>query len=153
MSEIKFNDQCVHVVFLGVPNVPGIAAEIFTALSQHPVSVNMVTQNTMRGGRSDLSFLIQKDKLDEMIPVCREVSEKIGGQGVSFATEIAAITVNLKSPEDSAHILAKIFKALASVNVNIEIINSTSDSAIFIVSLTKAHEGLEALKTILGAEK
>ena len=47
MSEIKFNDQCVHVVFLGVPNVPGIAAEIFTALSQHPVSVTMVTQNTM----------------------------------------------------------------------------------------------------------
>ena len=150
MSEIKFNDKCVHVVFLGVPNVPGIAAEIFTTLSQHSVSVNMVTQNTMRGGRSDLSFLIDKEKLDEIIPVCREISEKIGGQGVSFATEVAAITVNLKSPENSAKTLAKIFKALASVNVNIEIINSTSESAIFIVSLTKAHEGLKELRETLG---
>ena len=153
MSDIKFNDNCVHVVFLGVPNVPGIAAEIFSALSQHSVSVSMVTQNTMRGGRSDLSFLIQKDKLDEMIPVCREISEKVEAQGVSFATEVAAITVKLKSPEDSAHTLAKIFKALASVNVNIEIINSTSESAIFIVSLTKAHEGLEELEKTLGAGK
>lgn len=150
MSEIKFNDKCVHVVFLGVPNVPGIAAEIFTTLSQHSVSVNMVTQNTMRGGRSDLSFLIDKEKLDEIIPVCREISEKIEGQGVSFATEVAAITVNLKSPENSAKTLAKIFKALASVNVNIEIINSTSESAIFIVSLTKAHEGLKELRKKLG---
>ncbi|MBR0079125.1 MAG: ACT domain-containing protein [Synergistaceae bacterium] len=150
MSEIKFNDKCVHVVFLGVPNVPGIAAEIFTTLSQHSVSVNMVTQNTMRGGRSDLSFLIDKEKLDEIIPVCREISEKIEGQGVSFATEVAAITVNLKSPENSAKTLAKIFKALASVNVNIEIINSTSESAIFIVSLTKAHEGLKELRETLG---
>ncbi|MBR0233699.1 MAG: ACT domain-containing protein [Synergistaceae bacterium] len=150
MSEIKFNDKCVHVVFLGVPNVPGIAAEIFTTLSQHSVSVNMVTQNTMRGGRSDLSFLIDKEKLDEIIPVCREISEKIEGQGVSFATEVAAITVNLKSPENSAKTLAKIFKALASVNVNIEIINSTSESAIFIVSLTKAQEGLTELRETLG---
>ena len=149
MSNIKFNDQCVHVVFLGLPNVPGIAAEIFNSLSEHSVGVFMVTQNTMRGGRSDLSFLIHKDKLDEIIPVCREAAEKVGGQGVSFATEVAAITVSLKSPADSAHTLAKIFKALASVNVNIEIINSTLDSAICIVSLTKAHEGLEALKKIL----
>ena len=146
MSKIAFNDECVHVVFLGLPNVPGIAAEIFGELSRHSVSVSMVTQNTMRGGRSDLSFLIRKDRLDEMIPVCREISERVGGQGVSFASEVAAITVSLDSPEDSAHTLAKMFRALASVKVNIEIINSTSESAIFIVSLTHAHEGLEALK-------
>lgn len=146
---ITFNDECVHVVFLGLPNVPGIAAEIFASLSASSVSVNMVTQNTMRGGRSDLSFLIPKDRLEEMIPLCREVSDRVGGQGVSFASEVASITVSLKSPADSAHVLAKIFKALASVNVNIEIINTTSESAIFIVSLTNAREGLEALKKAL----
>ncbi|MBQ7665391.1 MAG: ACT domain-containing protein [Synergistaceae bacterium] len=146
MTNINFNDDCVHVNFLGLPNVPGIAAEIFSALSERSVSVNMVTQNSMRGGRSDLSFLIRKDRLDEIISVCRDVAEHVGAQGVSFATEVAAITVKLESPADAAHTLAKIFKAIASVKVNIEIINSTSESVICIVSSTKAHEGLEALK-------
>ena len=146
MSDITFNENCVHVVFLGLPNVPGIAAEIFAALSAHFVEVSMVTQNTMRGGRSDLSFLIPEGRLDDVITVCREVSERVGGQGVSFASEIAAITIALKSPADSAHVLAKVFRTLASVNVNIEIINSTSESAICIVSRTRANEGLEALK-------
>lgn len=145
MSSIMFSDECVHVVFLGLPNVPGIAAEIFGELSKHSVGVSMVTQNTMRGGRSDLSFLIPKGRLDDVIPVCREVSERVGGQGVSFMSEVAAITVPLKSPADSAHVLAKVFSVLASVNVNIEIINSTSESAICIVSMTRAREGLEAL--------
>ena len=144
MSKIIFNDNCVHVVFLGVPNVPGIAAEIFSRLSENSVEVGMVTQNTMRGGRSDLSFLISKDRLDDVIPVCREAASKVGGQGVSFTTEVAAITVDLTS--DPAQTLSKIFAALAYVNVNIEIINSTSESAICIVSLTHAQEGLEALK-------
>ena len=146
MTNITFNDECVHVVFLGLPNVPGIAAEIFGALSANSVSVSMVTQNTMRGGRSDLSFLIGKDRLDEVITLCRELSERVGGQGVSFMTEIAAITVSLDSPDDAAGTLGKIFAALASVKVNIEIINSTSESAICIVSKTRANEGLEALK-------
>ncbi|MBQ7733384.1 MAG: ACT domain-containing protein [Synergistaceae bacterium] len=144
MSNIKFNDKCVHVIFLGLPNVPGVAAEIFNSLAANSVNVSMVTQNTMRGGRSDLSFLISKDRLDDMIPVCREVASKVGGQGVSFMTEIAAITVDLTS--DPAQTLAKIFTALASVNVNIEIINSTLEYAVCIVSLTRAKEGLEALK-------
>lgn len=147
MSSINFNDKCVHVIFLGLPNVPGVAAEIFNALSAKSVRVSMVTQNTMRGGRSDLSFLISKDRLDDMIPVCREVASKVGGQGVSFMTEIAAITVDLTS--DPAQTLAKIFTALASVNVNIEIINSTLESAVCIVSLTHAEEGVEALKKAL----
>lgn len=146
MSKITFNDECVHVVFLGLPNVPGIAAEIFATLSAHSVSVSMVTQNTMRGGRSDLSFLIRRDRLDDVITLCRELSERVGGQGVSFMTEIAAITVSLESPVDAAGTLAKIFAALASVKVNIEIINSTQESAICIVSRTHAQEGLDALK-------
>ncbi len=106
----------------------------------------MVTQNTMRGGRSDLSFLIPKERLDDVIPVCRGVSERVGGQGVSFMSEVAAITVALKSPADSASVLAKVFSVLASVNVNIEIINSTTESAICIVSKTHAREGLESLR-------
>ncbi|MBR1486865.1 MAG: ACT domain-containing protein [Synergistaceae bacterium] len=151
MSKIIFNDECVHVVFLGLPNVPGIAAEIFNELSRHSVEVNMVTQNTMRGGRSDLSFLINSKRLDEMIPVCREVSEKVGGQGVSFATEVAAITIGFENQSAAADTLAKIFATLASVGANIEIINSTSESAVCIVSITKAREGLEALEKVFGA--
>lgn len=150
MSNIIFNDECVHVVFLGVPNVPGIAAEIFNRLSELSINVSMVTQNTMRGGRSDLSFLIEKERLDDVIPVCRKISAHLGGQGVSFATEVAAITVGLNSPADAAHTLAKTFAALASVSANIEIINSTSESAICIVSSTKAREGLAALEKALG---
>lgn len=93
-----------------------------------------------------MSFLISRDRLDDVIPLCRELSERVGGQGVSFMTEIAAIGVNFASPEDAPGTLAEVFSALAASKVNIEIINSTQDSAICIVNRTKAQEGLDALK-------
>ena len=147
---IKINRECVHVVFLGLPNVPGVAAGIFNALSERDISVEMITQNTMRGGRADLSFLIRRDRLDEVIPLCREVSERAGAQGVSFATEIAAIAVPVSpggsGPSGAPQTLAKVFSALAGAGVNVEIINSSPESVICIVSLIHAEEGLRALR-------
>ena len=146
MSNIYFNSECVHVIFLGLPNVPGIAAGIFKSLAENNVAVDMVTQNTMRGGRSDLSFLISKDRLDDANRICRELCEKLSGQGVSFATEVAAIRVDIENSGDAAKTLAKIFSTLASAGVNIEIINSTPNSVMCVVNNTNALDGLKALK-------
>ncbi|MBQ3376832.1 MAG: ACT domain-containing protein, partial [Synergistaceae bacterium] len=62
--DIKLDKDCIHVVFLGLPNVPGVASKIFSTLAQNNFNFDMITQNTMRGGRSDVSFLINKNKLD-----------------------------------------------------------------------------------------
>ena len=174
--KIALDRDCIHAVLLGLPNVPGVAAGIFSALSERGVSVDMITQNTMRGGRSDLSFLLRRDRLEEVIPLCREISARAGAQGVSFATEVAAITVRMEVRTEARaaempRALEKIFSTLASAGANVEIINSTlsggngaqgpfpaeSESpciwvtVVCIVSLTRAEEGLTALREAFGA--
>ncbi len=146
MQNIKFNQDCVHVVFLGVPNVPGIAAEIFNGLSEHSIEILMITQNTMRGGRSDLAFLANKSQLDELMSSCRKISEAVGAQGVSFATEVAAINIALANTSEAAKILAKTFNALANAGINLEIINSSFESINCIISATDSQKALDALR-------
>lgn len=143
--DIKLDKDCIHVVFLGLPNVPGVASKIFSTLAQNNFNFDMITQNTMRGGRSDVSFLINKNKLDDVIPICRKLSDDIGAQGVSFATEIAAIKVNNNNSQEA---LVKMFNALANAGANIEIINATTESVIFIISLTHANSAFNALNKI-----
>ena len=143
--DIKLDKDCIHVVFLGLPNVPGVASKIFSTLAENNFNFDMITQNTMRGGRSDVSFLINKNKLDDVIPICRKLSDDIGAQGVSFATEIAAIKVNNNNSQES---LVKMFNALANAGANIEIINATTESVIFIISLTHADSAFNALNKI-----
>ena len=143
--DIKLDKDCIHVVFLGLPNVPGVASKIFSTLAQNNFNFDMITQNTMRGGRSDVSFLINKNKLDDVIPICRKLSDDIGAQGVSFATEIAAIKVNNNNSQEA---LVKMFNALANAGANIEIINATTESVIFIISLTHADSAFNDLNKI-----
>ena len=152
VDSIEIKRDCVHVVFLGLPNVPGIAAGVFKTLATAGVGVDMVTQNTMRGGRSDLSFLIQQNRLDQVIPLCCQISDNVGGQGVSFATEIAVLSVSIDKADAAAmsQVLSEMFSTLAGAGVNIEIINSTLASVMCIVSMTRADEGLKALKEAFG---
>lgn len=145
-DDVKLDKDCIHVVFLGLPNVPGVASRIFGTLAENNFNFDMITQNTMRGGRSDLSFLINKNRLDDVLPICRKLSDDIGAQGVSFATEIAAIKINLNNNAQAA--LVKMFNALANAGANIEIINATTESVIFIVGLRHADEGFDALNKI-----
>lgn len=145
---IELDKDCIHVVFLGLPNVPGVASGIFSALYENGLGVDMITQNTMRGGRSDLSFLIRKNRLDDVIPLCRKLSDDIGAQGVSFATEIASIKINLNNLKNVPDAFAKMFSALAAAGTNIEIINATPETVIFITSLTHADEGFKSLERV-----
>ena len=145
-DDVKLDKDCIHVVFLGLPNVPGVASRIFGTLAENNFNFDMITQNTMRGGRSDLSFLINKNRLDDVLPICRKLSDDIGAQGVSFATEIAAIKINLNNNAQAAFV--KMFNALANAGANIEIINATTESVIFIVGLRHADEGFDALNKI-----
>ena len=147
-ADIKLDKDCIHVVFLGLPNVPGVASRIFGTLAENNFNFDMITQNTMRGGRSDLSFLINKNRLDDVLPICRKLSDDIGAQSVSFATEIAAIKIKINLNNNAQDILVKMFNALANAGANIEIINATTESVIFIVSLRHADEGFNALNKI-----
>ena len=154
VESIEIKRDFAHVVFLGLPNVPGVAAGVFQSLFEHGVGVEMGTQNTMRGGRSDLSFLVRRDRLEEVIPICGKVSDSAGGQGVSFATEVAVLALRVSDVEAEAMsaVLARMFSALANAGVNIEIINASASSVLCLVSSTKAEEGFRALKEAFARE-
>ena len=78
-----------RIVLMGVPDVPGVAATVFSALAEKNIAVQMIVQNNMRGGITDIAFLVRKKRLDDAIDICRQTAEKIEAQGVSFNSEIA----------------------------------------------------------------
>ncbi|MET0852568.1 MAG: aspartate kinase, partial [Candidatus Rokuibacteriota bacterium] len=48
------------VTIRGVPDRPGIAAQVFGAVSDHGIVVDMIVQNVSRDGHSDISFTVPR---------------------------------------------------------------------------------------------
>ena len=146
IESIRIDRGCARIILLGVPDLPGVAASVFSALAERNVGVEMIVQNNMRGGMTDMTFLIRKDRLDDAIPVCRTAAEAIKAQGVSFNTEVASVSIHGEELSSNPDVTAKMFSTLASVNVNIEMITSSAFAVTCVIDATAVDRAVAALQ-------
>lgn len=145
IKAVVHDSQVAKVVLLGVPDIPGVAARLFTSLSDEGVGTEMIIQNNMRGGVNDIGFMVKKSNLETAIQVCRELCREIDAQGVSFDTEIARVTIVGAGIANHPEIPSKMFTILAEEGINIEMIASTSLALTCIVGSLRAEDAARAL--------
>ncbi|MDR1733246.1 MAG: ACT domain-containing protein [Synergistaceae bacterium] len=146
VEDVRSDHSAARIVLLGVPDVPGVAAKVFSALAEQQVGAAMIVQNNMRGGMTDIGFLVRKERLDAAIVVCRKVAAEVGAQGVSFNTEVARVSVCGRNLGDNPEVPAKMFSALAKAGVNIEMIVSNALDITCVVAEPSASAAVEALQ-------
>ncbi|MDR1048565.1 MAG: ACT domain-containing protein [Synergistaceae bacterium] len=143
VGDVRADRSAVRITLLGVPDVPGVAARVFSPLAELEIGVEMIVQNTMRGGVTDIAFLVRRERLDDAIGACRKAAREIGAQGVSFNTEIARVSL---TGENLDGMPAKMFSALAAASVNIEMIVSNPLFITCVVAASEAEKATAALR-------
>jgi aspartate kinase len=138
--------KAAKVVMMGVPDIPGIAARLFTSLAERGVGAEMIIQNNMRGGTNDIGFLVRKERLDEAIDVCRDFSREVDAQGVSFNTEIARVSVIGTDMSGHLDIPSRMFSTLAKEGINIDMISSTVLDVTCVVASSRIDDAVRALR-------
>lgn len=145
VKAVAYDTDTAKVALLGVPDRPGIAALVFSGLAEQDISVEMIIQSVMRGQINDIAFLVKKGDIEKAISVCRGLAKETGAQGVTFDTEIARVSVVGAGISRKTHIPARVFSTLASHDINIEMIASTSISVVCVVSGSSVEEAVRAL--------
>jgi aspartate kinase len=146
ISEVSIDRSSARITLLGVPDVPGAAAKVFSALAERRVGAGMIVQNNMRGGVTDIGFLVDKEQLNDAIEACRKVAKAIEAQGVSFSTEIAQVSLAGNDPGRAPDVPAKMFSALAGAGINIDMIVSGSHGITCVVAASSAEAAAAALR-------
>jgi len=153
VRSIASDRNVAKVAVLGVPDVPGIAARLFGALSAGGVGVEMIIQSVMRGQVNDIAFLVKKEFLGEAIDICRDIVREIGAQGVAFDTEIGKVTVIGAGMANHPEVPSRMFSNLAAEGINIDMISSTSMSITCVVAAKDIKKAVRSLhKEFIGEE-
>ncbi len=127
------------IAMRGVPDRPGIAASIFLPLSESGVVVDMIVQNVSEHGLTDLTFTVPRVDLKRLLPVMHDIAAKVGARQVDQDATIAKVSVVGVGMRTHAGVAAKMFHALSSVGVNLQMI-STSEIKISCVIEEKFSE-------------
>jgi len=146
------NDAKITVV--AVPDRPGEAAAIFTALADAGINIDMIVQNVSAAttGRTDVTFTCPQGSAAKAMAALEAVRTEIGFEQLLFDDEIAKISLVGAGMRSHPGVSATFFSALADAGVNVEMI-STSEIRISIVTRAAvAADAVRALHTAFGLD-
>jgi len=120
------------VTITHVPDKPGTASRIFTALSDAHVIIDVIVQNVSVSGTTDISFTMSNDELQKMGGLIDSVAKEIGAGAVTKKSGIAKLSVVGIGMRSHSGVAAKLFECLGNGGVNIQMI-STSEIKIAVI--------------------
>ncbi len=116
----------------GVPDHPGVAARLFTAIADADINVDMIVQNVSSSGTTDISFTVHKDELPKIETTLRPLVVEVGAKGFSAVDGIAKLSVVGIGMRSHSGVAAKLFETLSQGGINIQMI-STSEIKISVI--------------------
>jgi aspartate kinase len=122
------------ITVVGVPDIPGKAAEIFTLVAEAGANIDMIVQNVsaQKTGRTDISFTLPVDDGARVMSVLTEAQTEAGFDSLMYDDEIGKLSVVGAGMRTNAGVSAQLFTALSDAGINIEMI-STSEIRISLV--------------------
>ncbi|HWL92900.1 MAG TPA: aspartate kinase [Phycisphaerae bacterium] len=138
-----------RVEITGVPNRPGLAAELFTRVAEQNVIVDDIIQVIHEGGKTaDISFTIEASEKQEADKVSREFAAGNPGVAIKIREGFAKVSVVGVGMRTHTGVASRMFEALHKANVNIE---NISTSEIVISVIVRSDDGPAALRAIHAA--
>ena len=138
------------ITVVGVPDVPGKAAEIFTLVAKTGANIDMIVQNVSAAatGLTDISFTLNKADGERAVTALNLDKDDIGFHSLQYDDQIGKLSVVGAGMRTHAGVSAQLFRALSDAGINLEMI-STSEIRISVV--TRADTLAEAMRVVHSA--
>jgi len=132
VSGIALDKNQARVSLMGVKDRPGIASDIFNALAEANVNVDMIIQNKAHNGKTNIDFTVPKTDLNDAKDVVAKFVENKEIEDESYNEAICKVSVVGVGMKSHSGVAAKAFSTMAKENININMI-STSEIKISMV--------------------
>lgn len=144
---VAHDTNVAKVAVLGVPNNPGTAYSIFSALSDNNIAVDMIVQSirNIEKNVTDMVFTVAQDDLPEARKIVDEVAEKLKAVAVLIEEDVAKVSIVGAGMLGNPGIAARMFGALAEAEVNMDAISTSEISITCLVKGAQLEEAANAI--------
>ncbi|MFI5043521.1 MAG: aspartate kinase [Acidimicrobiales bacterium] len=141
------------VTVSGVPDRPGVAANLFRTLADVGINVDMIVQNVSVEGVTDISFTVPHSELDEALAICEQKRSEVGALGVTSDHGIAKVSVVGAGMKSNPGVAATMFETLANNGVNIEMISTSAIRISCVIDEADADKAVSVLHSAFELDK
>jgi aspartate kinase len=126
VSGVAYSKSDARITLAGVPDVPGVAARIFTTIAQAGIVVDMIIQGSGdTTGRASLSFTVPRPDRQAAIRILEALRGDLGDMEISSDENIAKVSIIGVGMRHHAGVAATMFQSLAKAGINIQMISTS----------------------------
>ncbi|MCU4138779.1 MAG: Aspartate kinase [Thermodesulfobacteria bacterium] len=125
VSGITYNRNEARISIYGVPDKPGIAAQIFGPVGEKGIVVDMIIQTARPDGKADLTFTVPRTDYKEALEIINGVAQKLGAEKVEGDDHIAKVSIVGAGMRTHPGVATKMFETLAKHGINIMMISTS----------------------------
>jgi aspartate kinase len=152
VSAVTDDTSEAKVTVGGVPDRPGVAAQLFRQLADRGINIDMIVQNTSAKGITDISFTVAKTDLDAARETCDKVKDEIGATEVTSDDSIGRVSIIGAGMKSNPGVTALMFETLSENGINIEMISTSSIRISCVIRAEKVADAVRNLHTAFGLD-
>ena len=152
VSGIAYSRDEAKVTVRRVPDRPGIAASVFTALAEAHVNVDMIVQNVAADGTTDMTFTVARADLPRAEAAMLAAHEAISYAEITTDPNVSKISVVGVGMKSHAGVASTMFKTLADRSINIQVISTSEIKVSVLVAAEYTELAVRALHTAYGLD-
>ncbi len=154
VAGVAYDKSEARVHLVGVADKPGVVAEIFSAIAEKNISVDMIIQNVSSSatGQADVTFTVAKTDLARGKPFIEETAKQVGASAVRYDEDIVKVSIVGLGMRSHAGVAAKMFRILAKENINIQAISTSEIKVSCLVAAKYTELAVRALHDGFGLD-
>ncbi len=151
VSGVVLDKNQSRVTLRGVQDRPGIAAEIFTALAERQIVVDMIIQNVGTDGLTNLGFTVTQSDLEEAKQLMESFKDEFGA--MDFDNEVCKVSVVGVGMKSHSGVAATAFTQMAKNGINIQMISTSEIKVSMIIDAKYGELALRELHKVYELDK
>ncbi len=142
VTGIACDRNTAKVAIFGVDDRPGIAAEVFRALAEENINVDLIIQSAMQNAKNDIAFTVPENELKKTRKIINSLKDSLMYERVTYDEDVLKVSAVGAGMVSGKGIAARMFEVFFENGINIDMIGT---SEIKISCIIKDEEGVREL--------
>jgi len=145
VTAVTYNKDEARITVRGVPDRPGIAAQLFKPIGEAGIVVDMIIQNTSEEGITDMTFTVPKADFKKALEIARQAANNIGAERVLGDEHIGKVSIVGVGMRNHPGVAARMFQSLANAGINILMISTSEIKVSCVIDEKEVERAVQVL--------
>jgi aspartate kinase len=150
ITGVTYNRDEAKVTIQGIPDHPGIAANVFGPVADAGINVDVIVQNVSEQDHTDITFTVPRADYASTMALLKESCDKMQARNVLGDNTVAKVSIIGVGMRSHAGVAKDMFDVLAKENINIQMITTSEIKVTVVIDEGHVDQAVRSLHATFG---